>query len=176
MELNPFAYEFHEDPYPIYRWLRAHAPLYRNERMGFWALSRYEDVLAALLGVPAADRMELREWMDQALDRDPDTPELPPRAIEAMMKHMQYWYGLLQEVRRRPNQGLLSALLDAEIESDGGRTTKLEDGEIVGLCSLLGAAGNETTTKLLANAAVLFARHRDEYTKILVEPTRIPGA
>ena len=270
MELNPFAYEFHEDPYPIYRWLRDHAPLYRNERMGFWALSRYQDVLGALLdwqtyssaegillerldpkhmeavpmmnfldpprhdrlrrlvsrvftprrvaslepfiretavrlleplaergggdfvrefsgplpmdvisellGVPAADRMELREWMDQALDRDPDTPELPSRAIEAMMKHMQYWYGLLQKVRNRPDDGLLSALLDAEIEGDGGRTTKLEDGEIVGLCSLLGAAGNETTTKLLANATVLFARHGDEYTKILADPRRIPGA
>ena len=49
MELNPFSYEFHEDPYPTYRWLRDHAPLYRNEALGFWALSRYRDVLAASL-------------------------------------------------------------------------------------------------------------------------------
>jgi cytochrome P450 len=47
MELNPFSYEFHEDPYPTYRWLRDHAPLYRNEELGFFALSRYRDVLAA---------------------------------------------------------------------------------------------------------------------------------
>ena len=33
MELNPFSWEFHEDPYPTYRWLRDHAPLYRNEAM-----------------------------------------------------------------------------------------------------------------------------------------------
>ena len=47
MELNPFSWEFHEDPYPTYRWLRDHAPLYRNEALDFWALSRYRDVMAA---------------------------------------------------------------------------------------------------------------------------------
>src|SRR5262245_30353259 len=47
MELNPFSYEFHDDPYPTYGWLRAHAPLYYNERLDFYALSRFRDVLAA---------------------------------------------------------------------------------------------------------------------------------
>jgi hypothetical protein len=44
---NPYAYEIHEDPFPTYRALREHAPVYRNEALGFWALSRYDDVLAA---------------------------------------------------------------------------------------------------------------------------------
>src|SRR5262245_18082464 len=47
--LNPFSYEFHEDPYPTYRWLRDHAPIYHNEALNFWALSRHSDVLAASL-------------------------------------------------------------------------------------------------------------------------------
>src|SRR5262245_449146 len=46
-ELNPFSYAFHEDPYPTYRWLRDERPVYRNERLGFWALSRYHDVVEA---------------------------------------------------------------------------------------------------------------------------------
>jgi cytochrome P450 len=46
-EFDPFAWEFHEDPYPTYRWLRDEAPFFRNERIGFVALSRYDDVLAA---------------------------------------------------------------------------------------------------------------------------------
>jgi cytochrome P450 len=46
-EFDPFAWEFHEDPYPTYKWLRDEAPFYRNERLGFVALSRYDDVLAA---------------------------------------------------------------------------------------------------------------------------------
>jgi len=47
VEFDPYAYEVHEDPYPVYRRLRAEAPAYRNEALGFWALSRHADVLAA---------------------------------------------------------------------------------------------------------------------------------
>ena len=269
MELNPFSYEFHENPYPIYRWLRDGAPLYRNEGLDFWALSRFRDVRPALidwetyssvegivlerldprmleatpmmifldpphhdrlrklvsraftprrvaslepfvrsiavrlleplaaqgggdfvcdfsmplpmeviftlLGVPEADRRQLREWMDLALDRDPDTPTIPPRALEASLHQMRYWYELLGELRRRPNDGLMCALFEAEVETDDG-PTRLTDGEIVGFCSLLGAAGNETVTKLLANACVLFARHPGEYDKIRTDPALIPDA
>jgi cytochrome P450 len=43
---DPYAYEMHEDPYPTYARLRDEAPLYRNDELGFWALSRHADVLA----------------------------------------------------------------------------------------------------------------------------------
>src|SRR5262249_25651044 len=36
-------------PYPVFRWLRDEAPVYANERLGFWALSRFEDVWNATL-------------------------------------------------------------------------------------------------------------------------------
>ncbi len=36
------------DPYPAYRRLRDEHPVYRQERLRFWALSRFEDVFAAL--------------------------------------------------------------------------------------------------------------------------------
>ncbi|MEU8800628.1 cytochrome P450 [Spirillospora sp. NPDC048819] len=48
VEFNP--YDFHgvdADPYPAYARLREEAPVYRNEELGFWALSRHADVLAA---------------------------------------------------------------------------------------------------------------------------------
>ena len=48
MEFDPFDHEFHRDPYPTYRWLRDDAPLYHNRRLDFWALSRFDDVLAGL--------------------------------------------------------------------------------------------------------------------------------
>ncbi len=270
MQLNPFSYEFHEDPYPTYRWLRDNAPLYRNDEMGFWALSRFADVsaafldwrtyssaegvllerldpsylemtpmmifqdpprhdrlrklvnraftprriaelepsirdvavrlleplvaagggdfvkefsaplpmdvISALLGVPEDDRVRIREWTDLALSRDQNSPDPPPRAIEAMMNVMRYWYGLLPALHRRPNDGLICALFDAEIEGEDGRITRLTDGEIVGFCALLGAAGSETTTRLLASAAVLFARHPEQYDRLLTNPARIPNA
>lgn len=44
---DPYDWAVHEDPYPLYRRLREQAPCYRNERLGFFALSRHGDVLAA---------------------------------------------------------------------------------------------------------------------------------
>jgi cytochrome P450 len=270
MDLNPFSYEFHEDPYPTYRWLRDHAPLYRNDALGFWALSRYRDVLAAsldwesyssaegttlermdprlfetrpmiifldpprhdrlrklvsraftprrvaelepfirttvtqlldsvaregggdfvhdistplpmeviftLLGIPAGDRRRLREWMDVSLERDHGTPVIPERAMIGMAQMMQYWVEFVEVLRKAPDDGLIGALLHAEVEDETGTPTRLTDGEIIGFLNLLGAAGNETVTKLLANACVLFARHRDEYAKICANPAAIPDA
>ena len=47
MEFDPFSNEYFENPYEIYRWLRDEAPIYHNERLGFWAVSRYADCLDA---------------------------------------------------------------------------------------------------------------------------------
>ena len=35
MELNPLSFEFHEDPYPTYAWLRTHAPLHYHPTLDF---------------------------------------------------------------------------------------------------------------------------------------------
>ena len=43
MEFDPMSEEYFERPYELYRWLRDEAPTYHNERMGFWAVSRYDD-------------------------------------------------------------------------------------------------------------------------------------
>jgi cytochrome P450 len=51
VQFDPYSEEFFEDPTEVYRWLRDHAPVYQNEERGFWALSRYDDVLAALKDV-----------------------------------------------------------------------------------------------------------------------------
>jgi cytochrome P450 len=47
VEFDPFSPTFFDDPYETYRALRDHAPVYRNEQYGFWALSRFDDVAAA---------------------------------------------------------------------------------------------------------------------------------
>ena len=48
MEYNPFARDTQINPYPVYRWLRDEAPVYHNPEVGFWALSRFDDVLNGL--------------------------------------------------------------------------------------------------------------------------------
>lgn len=41
---DPYCADFAEDPYPIYRRLRDEAPVYYQEAMNFWLVSRYDDV------------------------------------------------------------------------------------------------------------------------------------
>jgi hypothetical protein len=48
-EYDPYSYELDADPYPLYRWMQEHAPVYRNERLDFFALTRFDDVLEAFL-------------------------------------------------------------------------------------------------------------------------------
>jgi hypothetical protein len=48
VRFNPYSYEFHDDPFPVYRQLRDDAPAYHDDELGFWALSRYDDVVGAL--------------------------------------------------------------------------------------------------------------------------------
>jgi len=44
---DPYDYAIDADPHPIWRRMRDEAPLYRNDQYDFYALSRFDDVLAA---------------------------------------------------------------------------------------------------------------------------------
>jgi cytochrome P450 len=46
---DPYELEVNLDPYPVFRRLRAEAPLYYNEKYDFYALSRADDVEQALV-------------------------------------------------------------------------------------------------------------------------------
>ena len=45
MEFNPFDPKFRDDPFPKYAALRREAPVFHHETMGFYAVSRYDDVV-----------------------------------------------------------------------------------------------------------------------------------
>ena len=47
VEFDPFSEEYFNDPSDVYRRLRDEAPVYYSERYGFYALSRFDDVVAA---------------------------------------------------------------------------------------------------------------------------------
>ncbi len=46
---DPFDWDLHADSHPTWRRMREEAPLYRNEEYDFWALTRFDDVLTALV-------------------------------------------------------------------------------------------------------------------------------
>lgn len=76
MELNPFSYIFHEDPYPTYRWLRDHAPVYRNDELDFYAVSRFDDIVAA-----SVDHETYSSAKGTVLEMDPSMIEALPIII-----------------------------------------------------------------------------------------------
>jgi cytochrome P450 len=47
VDFDPFSDEYFDDPTEVYRRLRDEAPVYFSERYGFYALSRFDDVVAA---------------------------------------------------------------------------------------------------------------------------------
>ena len=46
---DPYDAAIDDDPYPTWTRLRDDAPLYRNDELDFYALSRWDDVKPALL-------------------------------------------------------------------------------------------------------------------------------
>ncbi|ADP82363.1 cytochrome P450 [Pseudofrankia inefficax] len=70
---DPYDVEIDRDPYPVYRRLRDEAPLYRNERLDFWGLSRYDDVVAAL-----KDLRRLTSTKGDILEVVQAAPDMPP--------------------------------------------------------------------------------------------------
>ena len=78
---------------------------------------------------------------------------------------------LLVDRQARREDDLISALLDAEI--DGEHLTREE---ILGFCFQLIVAGNDTTTNLIGNGAVLLARHPEQRALLVADPSRIPNA
>jgi cytochrome P450 len=65
VEYDPYDWQVHEDPYPVYRALREEAPCYHNASLDFWALSRYDDVLDGF-----RDWQGLSNLQGVALERD----------------------------------------------------------------------------------------------------------
>jgi hypothetical protein len=113
------------------------------------------DVVSEMLGVPESDRDELRGWSDTILHRAEGVRGVPPEGIAASGKLLQYFVSVVAERRRRPGADLASALCAAELDGE-----KLSDKDIIGFLYLLIIAGNEITTKLLANAVYWLRKYR----------------
>jgi cytochrome P450 len=87
------------------------------------------------------------------------------------MELASYLASAFDEKRKKPSDDLMGALLEAEI--DGQR---LSQAELVGFAVLLLIAGNETTTNLISNAAVLLDQHPDQRAYLFEDPIRIETA
>jgi cytochrome P450 len=134
------------------------------------------EVISSMLGIPAADRQQMRHQVDQMLHREPGEMGANQDGLAAAYAFGAYLYDLVVDKRANPSDDLLSQLCAVEALRDGGDRSGLDDVEITGFATLLAAAGSETVTKLVGNAVVLFAQNREQWRKVLDDPSRIPNA
>ena len=127
------------------------------------------DVISELMGVPEPDRDQVRAWADGVMHREDGVTDVPPAAIEASINLIVYYQGMIAERRKKSTDDLTTALLEAEIDGD-----RLTDEEILGFMFLMVIAGNETTTKLLANAAFWGHKNPDQLTPVYADLSQVP--
>jgi cytochrome P450 len=134
------------------------------------------EVITTMLGVPEEQRQQVRLWLDASLERPPGRMRQSRAGADAMMQTGMLYYNLIQLRREVPAEDMITSLINAEVDRDGGGRTRLDDVEIAGFATLLGGAGAETVTKLIGSAVVLFSRHRDQWRQLLDDRSKIPAA
>lgn len=133
------------------------------------------EVITTMLGVPKEDRHQIRLWLDLLLERRPGEIAVPHEGFEASMNTGVYYYDLIQKRREKPEDDMISRLIETEIEREG-HIDKLTDVDIAGFATLLGGAGAETVTKLIGNAMVAFADFPDQWQSLRRDRSKIPAA
>lgn len=134
------------------------------------------EIITTMLGVPPDGRQQIRHWLDALLEREPGNVSVTPAGRDAAVTMWRYYYDLVVDKRAHPQDDMMTRLTEVEVERENGTVTRLDDMEIAAFASLLGGAGAETVTKLVASAAVIFARHQDQWQMLREDRSRIPAA
>jgi cytochrome P450 len=123
------------------------------------------DVISEMMGVPEADRDEVRRQADVVVHREDGVYDVPPAAMDSSLWLVGYYQDMVDQRRRRPSDDLTSALIEAEVDGE-----RLTDEDVIGFLFLMVVAGNETTTKLLGHALFHLTRHPDQLAKLFDGP------
>ncbi|UDY22239.1 cytochrome P450 [Nocardioides sp. Kera G14] len=129
------------------------------------------DVISEMMGVPSADRDEVRRLADLVVHREDGVRDVPATGVEAAFELIAYYQAMVHQRREQPSEDLTSALIEAEVAGD-----HLTDEEIIGFLFLMVVAGNETTTKLLGNALFHLSAHPDQLARVFADPEQAEEA
>ncbi|KZS53648.1 cytochrome P450 [Mycobacterium ostraviense] len=118
-------------------------------------------VIAEVLGVPAADRMAVFRWSNAigSLGIEDSDYAPTPEALGQAVTEMFAYCGELVEHRRKHGltDDILSALLVAEVDGD-----RLNRDQLNEFFLLLAIAGNETTRNTLSQGILALSEHPDQ--------------
>jgi cytochrome P450 len=124
-------------------------------------------IIAALLGLPRDNYRQFQRWSISILS----FLGKPEQAITASEEVKQYLAGILEERRRAPQEDLISALAEAELDGE-----RLSDEEIFSFVRLLLPAGVETTYRSLGNLLYLLLSQPDKLDAVRNDRSLIPQA
>jgi cytochrome P450 len=134
------------------------------------------EVIAALIGVPEADRDDVRRQIDLTFHIEPGVGMINDVSLGAQINLNRYLHDQLVERATHPRDDMLTALVAAEITDHDGTLRKLTPSEAATFANLLVSAGTETVARLLGNAAVLLAAHPDQRAELAADSTLIANA
>lgn len=131
------------------------------------------EVIAELLGVPAADRPRLQPWSNAIVKiYEYGLPAAQAAAAEdAAGEFVDYLRSLAAARASAPGPDLISDLVAVR---DG--TDRLTDDELVGTAVLLLMAGHEATVNVVGNGMLALLTHRAEWDRLVSTPSLLPTA
>lgn len=128
------------------------------------------NVISEMLGVPHADRDQIRVW-SEALATGQSLAGRDP-AVQAHMRAFgAYTAQLVAEKRQHPADDLISQLIAIEEEGD-----RLNETELLSMITLLIFAGHETTSNLIGTGALMLLDHPAQLEKLKADLTLVPAA
>jgi cytochrome P450 len=121
-------------------------------------------VICRMLGVPLDRHRDLLDWSHRMVKMyEFEVPlEAARAANEAAAEFQEYVRELIGERRANPRDDMVTALVQARV--DGGR---LSDDEIVSTVIVLLNAGHEASVNTLGNGMLAFARHPDQWQRVV---------
>ena len=130
-------------------------------------------VIAELLGVPAEDHRRFKDWSSQLVRflGHPRPDEVMDEFRAAMETLLAYLGSIIAARRREPRDDLISAMIQAQEESDA-----LTDAELLATANLVLVAGHETTTNLIGNGTRALLVNRGELERLRAEPGLLKSA
>ncbi len=123
------------------------------------------DVISDMMGVPVADRDEVRRQADLLVHRTDGLRDVPAAGMEAAGWLFNYYTEFVAEKKKgSTGDDLTTALI---LATDEGQ--RMSDQEITAFLFLMVVAGNETTTKLLGNAMFHLTQHPEQLAAVLAD-------
>lgn len=131
-------------------------------------------VTAEMLGVPTRDHVQLKDWSQdfaEMLGNFQHNPDRYPRVLRSVENLCSYFRTEMREQRISPRDGLIRAMMEAEVDG-----TSLTEEEIVANLIVTMVGGQETTTNLIGNGLLTLLRHPEEMERLRNDSSLIPSA